>query len=206
MQSGYILSSRHQQIRRGASELRRNGLSWFDYQLEDMPNAIPADCLLGCLGRSDCLVLQGKQPAYRNQDMGRHRVGDTYLVPHTRRLPGGRRALLDHGPHHALADEEETGKHGAGADRGNRHGCSHLTACQHRRRPFHFFSFPTRYRNSMSSPIYVAIDTPDLTKAQDLARRVRGHVGGVETGARILLRTWPSRRAGNDEIRSADLS
>ena len=34
----------------------------------------------------------------------------------------------------------------------------------------------------MSSPIYVAIDTPDLTKAQDLARRVRGHVGGLKLG------------------------
>ena len=31
----------------------------------------------------------------------------------------------------------------------------------------------------MSSPIYVAIDTPDLIKAQDLAGRVRGHVGGL---------------------------
>jgi orotidine-5'-phosphate decarboxylase len=34
----------------------------------------------------------------------------------------------------------------------------------------------------MSSPIYVAIDTPDLSKAQDLAGRVRGHVGGLKLG------------------------
>ncbi|HWV13223.1 MAG TPA: orotidine 5'-phosphate decarboxylase / HUMPS family protein, partial [Sphingobium sp.] len=34
----------------------------------------------------------------------------------------------------------------------------------------------------MSSPIYVAIDTPDLIKAQDLAGRVRGHVGGLKLG------------------------
>lgn len=34
----------------------------------------------------------------------------------------------------------------------------------------------------MSSPIYVAIDTPDLTKAQTLARQVRHHVGGLKLG------------------------
>lgn len=34
----------------------------------------------------------------------------------------------------------------------------------------------------MSSPIYVAIDTPNLTKAQDLAQRVRSHVGGLKLG------------------------
>jgi orotidine-5'-phosphate decarboxylase len=34
----------------------------------------------------------------------------------------------------------------------------------------------------MSSPIYVAIDTPDLRKAQTLAQRVRGHVGGLKLG------------------------
>ncbi|KQN00818.1 orotidine 5'-phosphate decarboxylase [Sphingobium sp. Leaf26] len=34
----------------------------------------------------------------------------------------------------------------------------------------------------MSSPIYVAIDTPDLTKAQTLAGQVRHHVGGLKLG------------------------
>ena len=34
----------------------------------------------------------------------------------------------------------------------------------------------------MSSPIYVAIDTPDLTKAQLLAQQVRNHVGGLKLG------------------------
>lgn len=34
----------------------------------------------------------------------------------------------------------------------------------------------------MSSPIYVAIDTPDLTKAQSLAGQVRNHVGGLKLG------------------------
>ncbi len=32
----------------------------------------------------------------------------------------------------------------------------------------------------MSSPIYVAIDTPDLAKAQHLAGQVRNHVGGLK--------------------------
>jgi orotidine-5'-phosphate decarboxylase len=34
----------------------------------------------------------------------------------------------------------------------------------------------------MSSPIYVAIDTPDLNKAQALAGQVRRHVGGLKLG------------------------
>ena len=34
----------------------------------------------------------------------------------------------------------------------------------------------------MSSPIYVAIDTPDLGKAKDLAASVRYHVGGLKLG------------------------
>lgn len=34
----------------------------------------------------------------------------------------------------------------------------------------------------MTSPIYVAIDTPDLEKAVALARRVHGHVGGLKLG------------------------
>jgi len=34
----------------------------------------------------------------------------------------------------------------------------------------------------MTNPVYVAIDTPDLRKAQALAQRVRGHVGGIKLG------------------------
>ncbi len=34
----------------------------------------------------------------------------------------------------------------------------------------------------MSSPIYVAIDTPDLDRAQSIADRVRHHVGGIKLG------------------------
>jgi orotidine-5'-phosphate decarboxylase len=34
----------------------------------------------------------------------------------------------------------------------------------------------------MSSPIYVAIDTPDLERAKALAQRVRHHVGGIKLG------------------------
>jgi orotidine-5'-phosphate decarboxylase len=34
----------------------------------------------------------------------------------------------------------------------------------------------------MSSPLYVAIDTPDLVRAQALAKSVRGHAGGLKLG------------------------
>lgn len=34
----------------------------------------------------------------------------------------------------------------------------------------------------MSSPIYVAIDTPDLERAHSIAQRVRNHVGGIKLG------------------------
>lgn len=34
----------------------------------------------------------------------------------------------------------------------------------------------------MNSPLYVAIDTPDLQKAEALARQVRNHVGGLKLG------------------------
>ncbi|WP_294394436.1 orotidine-5'-phosphate decarboxylase [uncultured Sphingomonas sp.] len=34
----------------------------------------------------------------------------------------------------------------------------------------------------MTSPVYVAIDTPDLQRAKDLATRVRAHVGGIKLG------------------------
>lgn len=34
----------------------------------------------------------------------------------------------------------------------------------------------------MSSPIYVAIDTPDLDRAREIVTRVRNHVGGIKLG------------------------
>jgi orotidine-5'-phosphate decarboxylase len=34
----------------------------------------------------------------------------------------------------------------------------------------------------MSSPIFVAIDTPDIERAKTIAARVRGHVGGLKLG------------------------
>ena len=34
----------------------------------------------------------------------------------------------------------------------------------------------------MTSPIWVAIDTPDLERAQDIAKRVGKHVGGIKLG------------------------
>ena len=34
----------------------------------------------------------------------------------------------------------------------------------------------------MSRPIYVAIDTPELSRAKDIAVRVRNHVGGIKLG------------------------
>lgn len=34
----------------------------------------------------------------------------------------------------------------------------------------------------MTSIIYIAIDTPHLTRAQDIVRQVRGHVGGIKLG------------------------
>jgi orotidine-5'-phosphate decarboxylase len=34
----------------------------------------------------------------------------------------------------------------------------------------------------MSSSIYVAVDTPDLDRAKDLAARVKNHVGGIKLG------------------------
>jgi orotidine-5'-phosphate decarboxylase len=34
----------------------------------------------------------------------------------------------------------------------------------------------------MSSPIYVAIDTPDLERAKLIASKVKGHVGGIKLG------------------------
>ncbi len=34
----------------------------------------------------------------------------------------------------------------------------------------------------MSSPIFVAIDTPDMARAEAIVNRIRGHVGGIKLG------------------------
>ncbi len=39
----------------------------------------------------------------------------------------------------------------------------------------------------MSSPIYVALDTPDLERAKKLAKRVRNHVGGIKLGLEFFM-------------------
>ncbi|WP_404339101.1 orotidine-5'-phosphate decarboxylase [Sphingomonas sp. MMS12-HWE2-04] len=39
----------------------------------------------------------------------------------------------------------------------------------------------------MSTPIYVALDTPDLDRAKQLAQRVRGHVGGIKLGLEFFM-------------------
>jgi len=44
----------------------------------------------------------------------------------------------------------------------------------------------------MSTPIYVAIDTPDLHKAHDLAAKVRHHVGGLKLGLEFFCANGPA--------------
>jgi orotidine-5'-phosphate decarboxylase len=39
----------------------------------------------------------------------------------------------------------------------------------------------------MSSPIYVAIDTPDLERAKAIATRVKAHVGGIKLGLEFFM-------------------
>ncbi|PCD01556.1 orotidine-5'-phosphate decarboxylase [Sphingomonas spermidinifaciens] len=39
----------------------------------------------------------------------------------------------------------------------------------------------------MSSPIYVALDTPDLDRAAAIAKRVRHHVGGIKLGLEFFM-------------------
>ncbi|PKP92302.1 MAG: orotidine-5'-phosphate decarboxylase [Alphaproteobacteria bacterium HGW-Alphaproteobacteria-16] len=39
----------------------------------------------------------------------------------------------------------------------------------------------------MSSPIYVALDTPDLDRAKSIATRVRNHVGGIKLGLEFFM-------------------
>jgi orotidine-5'-phosphate decarboxylase len=49
----------------------------------------------------------------------------------------------------------------------------------------------------MSSPIFVAIDTPDMEKAQALAKKVRNHVGGIKLGLEFFS---ANGRAGVKEM------
>lgn len=49
----------------------------------------------------------------------------------------------------------------------------------------------------MSSPIYVALDTPELDRAKAIAARVRHHVGGVKLGLEFFM---ANGRAGVHEM------
>jgi orotidine-5'-phosphate decarboxylase len=49
----------------------------------------------------------------------------------------------------------------------------------------------------MSSPVFVAIDTPDLARARDIAARVRKHVGGIKLGLEFFS---ANGRAGIKEM------
>lgn len=42
------------------------------------------------------------------------------------------------------------------------------------------------------NPIYVALDTPDLARAHDLAARVRAHVGGIKLGLEFFAAHGPA--------------
>ena len=52
------------------------------------------------------------------------------------------------------------------------------------------------------SPIYVAIDTPDLERARSIAERVRRHVGGIKLGLEFFC---ANGRAGVREMAELDL-
>lgn len=54
----------------------------------------------------------------------------------------------------------------------------------------------------MRSPIYVAIDTPDLERAKDIAARVRRHVGGLKLGLEFFS---ANGRSGVREMAELDL-
>ena len=54
----------------------------------------------------------------------------------------------------------------------------------------------------MSSPIYVAIDTPDIERAKLIAARVKGHVGGLKLGLEFFS---ANGRAGIREMAALDM-
>jgi orotidine-5'-phosphate decarboxylase len=55
----------------------------------------------------------------------------------------------------------------------------------------------------MSSPIYVAIDTPDIERAKLIAAKVKGHVGGLKLGLEFFS---ANGRAGIREMAALDMS
>jgi orotidine-5'-phosphate decarboxylase len=54
----------------------------------------------------------------------------------------------------------------------------------------------------MSSPIYVAIDTPDIERAKLIATKVKGHVGGIKLGLEFFS---ANGRAGIREMAALDM-
>ena len=54
----------------------------------------------------------------------------------------------------------------------------------------------------MTSPIWVAIDTPDLERAQLIAKRVAKHVGGIKLGLEFFA---ANGRSGVHEMAKLDL-
>ncbi|WP_184166021.1 orotidine-5'-phosphate decarboxylase [Sphingomonas kyeonggiensis] len=54
----------------------------------------------------------------------------------------------------------------------------------------------------MMSPIYVAIDTPDLERAKTIAQRVKAHVGGIKLGLEFFM---ANGRAGVHEMHDIGL-
>ena len=54
----------------------------------------------------------------------------------------------------------------------------------------------------MSSPVYVALDTPDLDHAKATARAVKNHVGGIKLGLEFFM---ANGRAGVREMAKLDL-
>lgn len=53
------------------------------------------------------------------------------------------------------------------------------------------------------NPVFVALDTPDLARARDLAKAVRPHVGGLKVGLEFIMALGP---AGVREILSLGLT
>lgn len=54
----------------------------------------------------------------------------------------------------------------------------------------------------MTSPIFVALDTPDIEKAKAIAAKVKGHVGGIKLGLEFFS---ANGRAGVREMAGLDL-
>ncbi len=54
----------------------------------------------------------------------------------------------------------------------------------------------------MNSPIFVALDTPDLDKAKAIASQIRNHIGGIKLGLEFFAHNGP---AGVREMAALDL-